>query len=599
MPAGGEQPSVSPVADPWQPIVSELTTRLADRLSAVGPPVDPAAVAAQLGREGGAGWELAVPLHRWAKERKVPPPELASRIAEGFPSVEGIAGVFAAGAYVNFAADRPFLTRRTLDLVFARGDRYGHGNPSSRRACVEHTSANPTGPLHVGRIRNAIIGDTLARVLRGSGGPVRTQYYVDDLGRQAAMISWIWAKPRADWPAEAQASLEGVDQKAEKVDHLLGRPYPAVNEYLKTHPDADAEVQALAHALESGHAPPYHRATIERMLGGMTETLGKLGITFDAYVWESDLLADGSVDRVRDRLLKSPHAVQESNGAWAIDASSYGLPQAAARVIVTRGDGTTLYVTRDIAYHLRKFGEFDRVIDVLGSNHLLHAKTLTALLREVGESRTPEFVIYQYITAGGAGMATRKGTAVYVDDLLDEAVLRAREEVRRRHDDLSDGDVEAIARGIATGALRYHIVRVAAEKTVAFRWEDALSFEGRSGPFAQYSYVRASSILRKAESREDAPAFDPHALTTEAEWSLVRLISRCPGVVDYVGRTAHVHTLAGFAHELAEEFNRFYQQVPVLQAGTERASRLALVSAFRQTLGNVLDLLGLDRLERM
>lgn len=599
MATGGERPSSSPATDPWQPIVAGITARLVDRLSAAGATADRDSVTAQLDLEGGPGWELALPLHRWAKERKIPPPELAGQIAADFPTVDGVARVFAAGAYVNFAADRPFLTRRTLDLVFARGGLYGHGDPSSLRACVEHTSANPTGPLHVGRIRNAIIGDTLARVLRGAGGPVRTQYYVDDLGRQAAMISWIWAKPRSEWPHEVKASLQGVDEANEKVDRLLGRPYPAVNEYLKAHPDADAEVQSLAHALESGRAPPYHRATIDRMLGGMVETLAQMGITFDAFVWESDLLADGSVEKVRDRLVKSPHAVQEPNGAWAIDASGYGLPQADARVIVTRADGTTLYVTRDIAYHLRKFAEFDRVIDVLGSNHLLHAKTLTALLRELGENRTPEFVIYQYITAGGAGMATRKGTAVYVDDLLEEAVLRARDEVRRRHSDLSDAEVTSIARSIAAGALRYHILRVAAEKTVAFRWEDALSFEGRSGPFAQYSYVRASSILRKAEPSAPPTTFDPGALATEEEWALVRLISRSPGVVDYVGRTAHVHTLAGFTHDLAEEFNRFYQQVPVLQAGSERASRLALVAAFRQTLGNLLDLLGLDRLERM
>jgi arginyl-tRNA synthetase len=196
-------------------------------------------------------------------------------------------------------------------------------------------------------------------------------------------------------------------------------------------------------------------------------------------------------------------------------------------------------------------------------------------------------------------MSTRKGTAVYLDALLDEAVERARREVRARWESATDEEVDAIAVAVASGAVRYHILRVAPDKTVSFRWEDALSFEGRSGPFVQYAYVRATSLLRKAPDAGAPYPFRGADLSTSEERGLVHAISRLPRVVQYAARTSHVHSVAGYAHDLAESFNRFYQSVPVLKANAERESRLALVSAARETLGAALDLLGLERLERM
>lgn len=587
-------------SDPWTPLTEAILRQLESLLRPAGTLSTREVLEPMLSPNEGADWDLSFPLHRYARAFDESPGDLAGRLQASFGPNEGLAETLAVGPYLNFRADRTWMTERTLRSVLQRAGAYGGLAPQPTRVCVEHTSANPNGPFHIGRIRNAIIGDTLARVLRAAGYPVTTQYYVDDLGRQAAMNTWIWSLPPEAWPPEVRATLEGADAASEKPDHYLGRPYPAVNEYLKTHPEADAEVQRLTHVLESGDTVGPHRDLVRRVLDGMLASLRAIGVTFDSFVWESDLIADGSVAEVIRRLHAAPSAVREENGAWAIDASGKGLPQESARIIVTRADGSSLYATRDVAYHLQKFAKFDRVVDVLGSNHLLHAQVLRILLKSVGEAREPEFVMYQYITAAeGGGMSTRRGTAVHLDDLLEEAVHRAAEEVRKRRTDLPADQVDSIASSIGAGAIRYHILRVAADKTVAFRWEDAISFEGRSGPFAQYSYARASSILRKVDPPAAAPTFDPGLLTMPEEWSLVRRISRLPALVAYVARSRHVHALAGYAHSLAEEFNRFYQEVPVLKAGRERDSRLALVAAFRQTLGNCLDLLGLDRLDRM
>ena len=401
-------------------------------------------------------------------------------------------------------------------------------------------------------------------------------------------------------PLSIRRAVEGEEVAGEKADAHRGRPYPAASAYLKEHPDAQAEVAELVRQVEHGSPPSLHRELTQSILDGMLESLGRLGIRFDEFVWESDFLRDGSVDRVLERLHHAPHAMREENGARAIEASSYGLPKESTRIVYQRSDGTSLYVLRDVAYHLAKFRRFETVVDVLGQDHQLHARTLNALLAELGESRTPTYLIYQDITVPEGGrMSTRGGSAVWLDHLLAEAVERARREVLARREDLSESDVERIAEAVATGAVRYHIVRVAPEKPVVFRWDDALSFEGRSGPFVQYSYARASSVLRKAGADRGPYPFDATRLRDPEEAALVRVLARFPRTVAYAARSMHVQAIAGYAHDLADQFNRFYHAVPVIRSEGERASRIALVAAVRQTLGNALDLLGVPRLETM
>jgi arginyl-tRNA synthetase len=593
-------PGPAGTSDPWAPWIDAVTAGLLRSAASNALALTEEQVGAHLDVDGGPRGDLAFPLHRFAAASGQLAETLARRLAEGFPATPGVNPPVATGAYVNFTVEAGTLVQGTLDLALGRGDRYGLGARREGSAVVEHTSANPTGPFHVGRVRNAVIGDTLARVLRAAGTPVTTQYYIDDMGRQAAMVTWIWGKPRDAWPEPIRAAIEGKERPDDKVDLRWGRPYPAVSAYLKEHPEAAAEVAAIVRQIESGAPPPEHRRIGEKILGGMLASLARLAIAFDEFVWESDLLTDGSVARALEALRHASLAVREENGAWAIDASGFALPKESTKVVFQRGDGTSLYVTRDVAYHLAKFARFSVAIDVLGQDHQLHARTLDALLSAIGETRRPTYVIYQDITVPDGGrMSTRAGSAVWLDELLEEAVERATREVVARRPDLPAADAKRVAEAVATGAVRYHIVRIAPDKPVRFRWEDALSFEGRSGPFLQYSHARASSVLRKGEAEAPPYPFDPARLVDPEELALVRVISRFPRSVAYAARTAHVHTIAGYAHDLAEQFNRFYHAVPVLRSGAERESRLALVAAARQTLHNALELLGIVPLDTM
>jgi arginyl-tRNA synthetase len=599
--AGSSSPGgLAGTTDPWAAWTAAAVAGLVEAARAGGLATDPAAVDAQLEVKAGPERDLAFPVHRLAALARRPPVEVAVSLAAAFRTSPTLPVVSSEGAYVNLKIDPLELVRATLGSVLTGGPTYGHGPSAGSPVCIEHTSANPTGPFHIGRVRNAIIGDTLARAVRAAGAPVTTQYYIDDMGRQSAMITWLWTTPLSDWPEPVRRAAGGPETPGEKADHRRGRPYAAFSAYLKEHPETAEKVAALVRRIETGSAPPEHAAIAREVLDGMLASLARLGIAFDEFVWESQFVHDGSVARVLERLRHAPHAVEEENGAWAVDAGSYGLPKESNRVIFQRGDGTSLYVTRDIAYHLAKFARFERVVDVLGQDHRLHARTLEALLAEIGEARRPAFVIYQDITAPEGGrMSTRGGSAVWLDDLLDEARDRARGEVVQRRSDLPPDEVERIAEAVATGAVRFHVLRVAPEKPVKFRWEEALSFEGRSGPFVQYAYARASSVLRKGNAERPPFPFDAARLADPEELALVRIVSRFPRTVAYAARSAHVHTIAGYAHELADQFNRFYHAVPVLSSGEARESRIALVAAVRQTLANALGLLGLVALETM
>ncbi len=586
--------------DPLEPFLTAAVEGLIAGLESMHVPLGRDAVESSVDADGGPEGDFAFPAHRAAAAAKVRPDDFAGRLAAAFPANPLLASVTAKGAYVNVAVNPRELAAATLGRILARRERYGHADSLGPTTCIEHTSANPTGPFHIGRVRNAIIGDTLARVVRAAGAPATTQYYVDDMGRQAALITWVWTKPPAEWPEPIRRAAEEAELPSTKPDAEFGRIYPAASAYLKTHADAQSEVADLVREIESGSPPPRHRELAQKILDGMLASLERLGIRFDEFVWESDLLRDGSVEQAIERLRRAPHAFQEENGAWAIDTSSYGLPKEAARVIFQRQNGTSLYATRDVAYHLKKFARFESLVDVLGQDHQLHARTLDAFLAEIGETRRPTYLIYQDITVPEGGrMSTRGGSAVWLDQLLGEAVERARREVLQRREDLAEADIERIAEAVATGAIRYHVVRVAPEKPVVFRWEDALSFEGRSGPFVQYSYARAASVLRKANADRGPYPFDPARLGHPEEIAMIRVLARLPRTVVRASRTMHVHALAGYAHDVADQFNRFYHAVPVIRSGAERESRIALVAAVRQTLGNALDLLGIARLETM
>ncbi len=534
--------------------------------------------------------DLAYPCFPLAPTARKAPPEIARELEGALPRLEQV-DAQAEGPYLNFRFhDRPLL-ERTLEAVMWWGRDYGTQPEKGTSVIVEHTSANPNGPFHVGRARNPVVGDGLARVLRAGGYDVTAEYYVNDMGRQVALLTW---------GLEHLTEEDVPEADRDKPDHQLVGTYQRAHELAEADPDVKAEVDAILRALEEGDEDAAERVrdAADRVLEGMRESLQRMHVHLDNWAWESTYVRDGSVQEVVETLRARDEAERDEGDAWFIDMEPWGLQGKDTRWFFTRTDGTTLYTTRDLAYHREKFQRADLALNVLGEDHKLTMDQLNVALGLLDVDHEPEVVWISFVNLPEGKMSTRRGRVVYLDDLLDEAVDRAYAEVEaRRSDELSPQEMQEIAEAVGVGAVRFNISRVQPEKGITFRWEEALNFEGSSAPFCQYAHARAAGILQRAEQSAEP---DLSRLGHKSERALVRTLATFPTLVERCAAERKVHPVAGYAVEVANAFNAFYRDCPVAQAGDGlREARLELVRAAKQVLANALELLGVEAPDSM
>ena len=542
--------------------------------------------------------DLAVPCFLMSKALKRAPKDIAEELTSNIEPSGLISDVSALNGYLNFKMDGVKLTEGTLKDVLEMKGRYGSLPNKGVKVIVEHTSTNPTGPIHVGRARNPIIGDTLARILGMCGYDVSTEYYVNDVGKQVVILTW-GVNNLTKEQVEKEIEDRGMQDDRDKIDHKLVAYYRLANKMMEEDPAVQEEIGSMLRKFEAGDEEVIStvRKTAEIMLNGLKETLANIDVVLDTYTWESKFIADGSARKYVDELKQSKYAGVEDDGACYLELKDFGIQGKNTRFTFTRADGTTLYTTRDIAYHQDKFKRADKLIDVLGEDQKLGNKQLCCALEILGQTRKLDAMFYSFVSLPEGKMSTRKGVVVYLDDLIDEAVSRAYDEIRSRRDDMPEDRMREIAKIIGVGAIRYNIVRVQPEKQLVFKWEEALSFDGNSGPFLQYSYARACSMLRKAGDFEEV--VDPSLLTDPFELSLIKTISKFESVIEQAGENRRIHLLPAYGHELASAFNQFYASVPVLNSKAEKDARLTLVKCSKIVLKNVLDCLGLGAPEEM
>ena len=536
-----------------------------------------------------------------AKIAKKSPQILAEEIAGNITLGENLEKCENVGAYVNFRVNPKKLAEMTLKTILELKDKYGDSPSRNKKIILEHTSANPTDKLHVGRARNPIIGDSLARILRKAGYDVETQYYVDDMGKQAVSLAYgneIFYTPQ---PPKILPSSDWKDWEKKK-DESLG-PYQFGSTVDTIWPVFKQEKDDWLQKLEKGDdeiSEKVRKACAKVMDEDITSSLAKINVVVDRYVYESQFVQDGSVEKVIGDLKESQYCDNEE-GAFFIHLVTFVGKE--GKFFFTRGDGTSLYATRDIAYHLWKFEQCDDAINILGEDHKLEAEQVRIGLKILGLDKSPEVIFYSFVSLPEGRMSTRKGKVVFIDDLIEEGVKRAEFEVKKRREDLPDQRVQEISEKVGIGAIRYNIVRVQAEKKIVFRWEDALNFEGNSAPFIQYSHARASSILRKAKELgiENYENYDTAILEHPSEVFLIKEMAKFPGVVKECAERRSPHNMAGYAYGLASMFNQFYRDCPVLACDNDslRKSRLALVDSGKTVLSNSLFCLGIEAPDEM
>lgn len=533
--------------------------------------------------------DFAVPCFPLAKALRKAPAAIAEEAVTKLPPMGVVSKAWAEKGYLNFKVDEAKLARSTISAILVEGAAYGRGEAKDEKVLLEHTSVNPTGPIHVGRARNPIIGDTLARCMRACGYDVTTEYLVNDVGKQVVLLAW----GLENIPASEVPPVE-----SEKADHRLVVYYQKANELMEQSPDVQRQVADMLVRFEAGDTEVIERVrkTAQLMLDGIVESLEAINVHLDRFTWESEFIKDGSARQVVDELKKCA-VCKEDKGAYYLDLEGCGIHGRETKFFFTRSDGTTLYTTRDIAYHLGKFERVDRAINILGEDQKLGQAQLANALRFLGKEKAPECIFYSFVSLPEGRMSTRKGRVVYLDDLIEEAEERALEEVKKRRTDLTSERMEEIAKAIGRGAVRYNIVRVQPEKQLIFKWEEALNFEGNSAPFAQYAHARACSILRKAGEFDHEA--DPTVLSNDYEVRLLKSLARYPSVVREAGERARIHVLPAYCQEVAAAFNQFYTYVPVLRGEENKDARLALVDTTRVVLANALTTLGLVAPEEM
>ena len=561
------------------------------------------------------GVDMAVPCFPLAKALRKAPQMIADELASKIQPSGIIAKVTSVNGFLNFNIDPAALIGSTLDEIVEKGAGFGYMPKTGIRVNVEHTSTNPTGPIHVGRARNPIIGDTLARCLKRCGHDVMTEYYVNDVGKQVVVLTWgvnnVTEAEAAKNSEEHMKEIGQNEKERDKTDHKLVANYRVANKRMEAEPEVQQEISEMMRKFEQGDKEVIDtvRHTAGIMLDGLKETLGQINVVLDRYTWESQYIADGSAKDVVEKLKASKYAGQTDDGAWYVDLKDFGVQGKNTKFTFTRSDGTTLYTTRDLAYHLDKFTRADRVIDVLGEDQKLGSKQLCSALEIMGKDKLPEPLFYAFVSLPEGKMSTRKGVVVYLDDLIDEAVARAYEEIKKRRSNLSEEDISKgrtempeekmreVARIVGIAAVRFNIVRVQPEKQFVFKWEDALNFDGNSGPYLQYVHARACSMLRKAGEFEHDT--DPAKFTETYEINLIKTLAKYEEVLKMAGNDKRIHMIPAYGHELASAFNQYYAAVSILNSKDKRNARLTLVECAKVVLADVLDCLGMGAPEEM
>jgi arginyl-tRNA synthetase len=513
-----------------------------------------------------------------AKQKKQAPVKIAQDLAADLAKNPALAGikVEAKGPYLNFIFGCAYVSEAIRDAI-----QPGYGNLPKKpvRVVLEHTSANPNGPLHVGHIRNSIIGDTLARAFRKAGYLLEVQYYVNDMGRQIAIVVWGFD------------NLDSTMQQGEKEDAHIARVYIAANREIEKDEGITQQVNTLMQLVENGDPATVKkfRREVSRCLDGFKVTMLDLNVAHDRFVWESDFIRNGNTERIINKLKRLPQARDEET--LALDLSEFGFSN---KYVIRRSDGTSVYAARDLAFHAWKGANFDRIIDVLGADHKLIGAQLQCTMKLLGE-KVPEIVHFEFVSLPEGSMSTRAGKFVSADDLITEIRKRAFEEVTVRRPELDEETRRSIARSVGLAAIRYDIVKVSPEKSTVFDWKEALDFERQSGPYIQYAHARACSIMEKAGTFTEC-----FELETEHEIALAKKIARFPRIIESVVTELRPHILAIYARELADTFNSFYHFEPVLKSeGKTRDRRLTLVKAAQNTLKESLQTLGIDAIQTM
>ena len=478
---------------------------------------------------------------------------------------------------------------------------------------IEYSSPNTNKPLHLGHVRNNLLGWSLAQIMQANGNRVVKTNIVNDRGIHICKSMLAWLK----W-----GNGETPETSGKKGDHLIGDYYVAFDKHYREEVKElvakgmdEEQAKQEAPLIKEAHDmlvkweqnDPEVRALWEKMnawvYAGFDETYKKMGVSFDKIYYESQTYLKGKA-KVEEGLQKGLFFRKEDNSVWA-DLTNEGLDQK----LLLRSDGTSVYMTQDIGTAEMRFHDYpiDKMIYVVGNEQNYHFQVLSILLDRLGFKWGKELVHFSYgmVELPNGKMKSREGTVVDADDLMDLMVADAKKtsEELGKFDDMTEEERNEIARIVGMGALKYFILKVDARKNMLFNPEESIDFNGNTGPFIQYTYARIRSILRKAAAAGSTSQTSSTGLTSLSgkEIDLIQKMSEFGAAVEQAGKDYSPSGIANYCYELTKQFNQFYHDYSILGADTEeeKAFRLMLAKNVAKTIKNGMSLLGIEVPERM
>ncbi|EME8151933.1 arginine--tRNA ligase [Enterococcus faecium] len=526
--------------------------------------------------------DVAFPAFSLAKVYRKAPQQIAADLAEKIDSAN-FEKIEVVGPYLNFFMNKELISKKVLQTVVKEKEHYGDSNIGNQGTVpIDMSSPNIAKPISMGHLRSTVIGNSIGFIMEKIGyQPIRINH-LGDWGTQFGKLIVAYKK----WGSE-----EAV--KAEPINELL-RLYVQFHEVAETEPELNEEARAWFKRLEEGdeEAIQLWQWFRDESMKEFNKIYDLLEVQFDSLNGEA--FYNDKMDEIVE-LLEEKHLLNEDKGAEIVDLSAYDLNPA----LIKKSDGATLYITRDLAaalYRKRTY-DFKQSLYVVGNEQSYHFKQLKAVLKEMGFDWSDDMhhIPFGLITQGGKKLSTRKGKIVLLEEVLNEAIQSAKEQISEKNPDLENKDV--VAKQVGVGAVIFHDLKNDRLNTFDFNLEEVVRFEGETGPYVQYTHARAVSLLEKAGFVPSETA--DYALNDDISWEVVKLVQKYPETVLSAGEKYEPSVIAKHAIKLAQSFNKYYAHTKILADDEQKEARLALVYAVTVLLKEDLRLLGLHAPDKM
>ena len=527
----------------------------------------------------------AFPCFKLAKVFRKAPNMIAADLAENIEAKGDIAKVMPMGGYVNFFVNKSQLATNVINDVLTQKDAYGKSKlGEGKTVVIDFSSPNIAKPFHIGHIRTTVIGNALYKIYDSQGYDTVRINHLGDYGTQFGKLIVAF---------KLWGDKDAVE--ANPIPELL-KLYIRFHDEAEEKPEMEDEARAWFTKLENGdpEAKELWQWFRDESLKEFARVYDLLDIEFDSYNGES--FYSDKMDSVIETI-KEKGLLKESKGTNVVELEEYNMPPA----LITKNDGSTLYMTRDLAaaVYRKNTYDFDKCIYVVGSQQALHFQQLFKVLELVGYEWAKDLIHVQFgmVALEEGTMSTRKGRVVFLEDVLRQAIEKTKETMLSKNPNAKN--VDEIAKQVGVGAVVFQELSNSRIKDYTFSWERTLSFEGETGPYVQYTHARCCAVLRKA-NEEVTSDIDYSLLTNEDSVEVLKTIASFnKSIVSAMNRN-EPHIVTRFVLDLAQAFNKFYHDNPILVDDVNvRKARLALVAATRQTLENGLKLLGMQAPERM